>query len=378
MNTNNKLGFETLGTLLILVLCFSFTTLTAQNEDEGGSKYSNEFLSIGVGARAQGLGNAVIANVDDVYGGYWNPAGLVSPTTSEHLQLGAMHSEWFAGVGKFDYLGVAMPLVNNKRRIGVSMVRFGVDQIPNTLSLYDEDGTINYDNVTEFSAADYGFLFSYAQKLKAKDGNHFAVGGNLKIVRRLIGSFAHSWGFGVDLGAQFHTSKGLRLGLVLRDVTTTFNGWSFNFTEQEKDILAITGNAIPINSVEYTLPQILIGLGYHLEFGKIGLTPELDLVATTDGQRNTLISAEPLSIDPSFGLEVDYNNIIYLRAGVRQFQRLKDLEDKEFLTATPGFGVGLKLKAFRLDYAYTTLGAVDNAYSHIISLVLELKKRGRR
>ena len=361
---------------IILSCLLPVLTASAQNADEGGAKYSNEFLSIGVGARAQALGNAVVANVDDVFGGYWNPAGLVAPTASEHLQLGAMHSEWFAGVGKFDYLGAALPLLNNKRRIGISMIRFGIDQIPNTLSLYDDDGTVDYNNVTEFSAADYGFLFNYAQRLKAKNGNHLAIGGSFKIVRRLIGTFANSWGFGVDLGAQYHTTKGLRVGLVLRDITTTFNAWSFSFTEEEKDVLAITGNDIPINSVEYTLPQILLGLAYHFELGKIGVTPELNLVATTDGQRNTLISADPISIDPSLGLELDYNRMVYVRAGIRQFQRLKDFEDKEFISSLPSLGLGLKLKAFRLDYAFTNLGAVDNAYSHVISLALELKKRG--
>jgi len=69
-------------------------------------KYSNEFMSIGVSAKAQGMGNAVIATVDDVTAGYWNPSGLSALNKEEGLQLGAMHAEWFAGVGKFDYLGM--------------------------------------------------------------------------------------------------------------------------------------------------------------------------------------------------------------------------------------------------------------------------------
>jgi hypothetical protein len=44
-------------------------------------KYSNEFLSIGIGARALGMGRTQTAVVNDVTAGYWNPAGLLDITT---------------------------------------------------------------------------------------------------------------------------------------------------------------------------------------------------------------------------------------------------------------------------------------------------------
>lgn len=358
---------------LLFTLCtlFCFTaTLTAQ-------KYSNEFLSIGVGARAQALGGSVIASSSDVTAGFWNPSGLVAPNTSKNLQLGYMHSSWFAGVGNFDYGGVLLPSTSENRRIGVSFVRFGVDQIPNTLSLYADDGTINFDNIREFSAADYAVMLSYAQKINTKNAaNHFAVGGNVKIIRRVIGPFASSWGFGVDLSAQYQAGN-WRFGGLLKDISTSVNGWSFNFTESEKETLAFTGNEIPIESIEITKPSIYLGAAYQLQFGKVGVLPELNIIATTDGQRNTLISADPISIDPSFGLEVNYGEFVFLRAGVSQFQTLKDFEQNEFTTARPSLGVGLKLAAFNVDYAFTNLGSVDNAYSHVISVLFELQKRKR-
>lgn len=357
---------------LFFLLAISWSDLSAQ-------KYSNEFLSIGVGARAQALGNSIIASSSDVTSGIWNPAGLVAPNASQNLQLGAMHAEWFAGVGKFDYLGVAMPFNNKKRRLAFSMVRFGVDQIPNTLSLYEEDGSINYENITEFSAADYAFFGSYAQRIETKGDAHLSVGGNVKIVRRIIGTLANSWGFGLDLSAQYR-KKNLSVGLVLKDITTTFNAWSFNFTEQEKEVLSITGNDIPISSVEKTAPQILAGIGYHFQQGKIGIHPELDFVVTTDGPRNVLLSdsTSAVSMDPAFGLELDYNRLIFLRAGVRQFQKLKDFDEEEYISALPSFGIGLKLSSIHINYAFTNLGAVDNAYSHIISLTLDLKRRSKQ
>ncbi|MEM9885604.1 MAG: PorV/PorQ family protein [Bacteroidota bacterium] len=335
-----------------------------------GQKYSNEFLSIGVGARAQALGNAVVGSTADVTAAYWNPAGLVFISEEVGLQLGAMHSEWFAGIGKYDFIGMTVPFADNKSRIGISIVRFGIDNIPNTLSLYEDDGTINYDNITAFSAADYAFLGSYARKLNA----NWAVGGNLKIVRRNIGTFASSWGFGLDFSLQYRKDK-WRIGLLGRDITTTYNSWVTNFTERERQVLAITGNDIPINSTEITRPSILFGVGYAFEFGAFSVIPELDLVATTDGKRNVLLAAEPFSVDPAAGIELLYNQKIAFRAGVNQFQRQSDFERSDYWTVRPSLGVGLQLSNLVIDYAFTDVGDSQNTFSHIISLMLNLKKK---
>lgn len=340
-----------------------------------GQKYSNEFLSIGVGARAQGMGNALIASVDDVTAGYWNPAGLASFSANDGLQLGAMHAEWFAGVGKFDYLGMTLPSSSGKRRVGLSLIRFGIDDIPNTLSLFDDDGTINYDNIVAFSAADYAFLGSYAQKLKSKEGHNFYVGGNVKIIRRVIGTFASSWGFGLDLGLQYHIGP-LKLAAVGRDITSTFNAWNVTFTDREKAVLLATGNELPdINSLEVTNPQFTIGAAYTFDFKKVSISPEFNLIATTDGKRNTLISGDPISLDPNIGVEVNYNNFVYLRAGLSQIQEETDFAGDQYYISRPSVGVGLKLFSLQIDYAYTDLGDSQDRYSHIVSLILNLKPK---
>ncbi|MCO6493104.1 MAG: hypothetical protein J5I98_32090, partial [Phaeodactylibacter sp.] len=308
-----------------------------------------------------------------VTAGVWNPAGLANLADSESLQVGAMHSEWFAGVGKFDYLGITLPLANKDRRLGLSVIRFGIDEIPNTLSLYESDGSINFDNIVEFSAADYAVLLSYAQRLKTQKGR-LQLGGNIKVVHRRIGPFATSWGFGIDAGLQYR-NNGWQFGLLAKDITTTFNAWSFSFTEEEKEVLELTNNEVPINSVEITKPQLILGAARRFELGNVGLLPELDLIVTTDGQRNTLVSASPFSIDPAFGLEADYNQFVYLRAGLNQFQRIQDFDNTESLRMRPSLGVGLAISSLKVDYAFTDLGSEENTFSHIISLMLEIKPR---
>ena len=109
---------------LVFLACFICSSgLFAQ-------KYSNEFLRIGPGARAQSMGGAVVAGQQDIFSTAWNPAGLAGLPTERGLEIGAMHSEWFGGVANYDYLGFSLPLSNKNQRIGLSLIRFGIDQIP--------------------------------------------------------------------------------------------------------------------------------------------------------------------------------------------------------------------------------------------------------
>ena len=353
--------------LLLIFISVAFLA-TAQ-------KYSNEFLNIGIGARAQAMGGTNIATSNDVTAGYWNPAALTELDIKRGFQLGLMHTEWYAGVGKYDYLAAAIPTRGGRGAIGISAIRFGIDDIPNTLSLYNSDGTVNFDNIRSFNATDFAVLLSVAQKLKWKGGERLSVGGNVKIVRRKIGSFAQSWGFGIDVAALYKL-KHFQIGLNIRDLSNTFNAWKFSFTDKEKETLALTNNEVPISELELTKPQIALGFAYLNDFGKISLKSELGLRATTDGKRNVLISSSPISVSPAVGLELGYDKLVYARAGISNFQQNKGFGTLKVWTAQPAFGVGLNIRGIRLDYAFTNIGGQGNrAYSHIISLLLNIKPK---
>jgi hypothetical protein len=353
--------------ILLLLLISNF--LFAQKK-----KYSNEFLNIGIGGKGQAMGGAMTANSNDVMSAYWNPANLTSLDAKDGLQVGAMHTEWFAGIGNYDYIALAIPMAEKHRTIGLSIIRFGIDNIPNTLSLYDDDGTINFDKVTNFSAADYAVLGSFAQGVNVK-GNQLSLGGNVKIVRRVIGTFANSWGFGLDLGAQYQV-KNFKFGLALKDITNTFNSWRFAFTDKEKQVLNLTNNTIPISSLEVTRPTINFGIAYQKKFNKVGLLAEADLITTTDGKRNTLVSGDKLSMNPAAGVEISYDDLVYVRGGISNFQKDNTFDKKGFWVSQPGLGVGLKIRNIKLDYAFTNVGSTENrSYSHIVSLILQVKPR---
>ena len=148
---------------LVSLLLHGFDTLAQL--DKVAPKYSNEFLAIGIGADALGMANSVVAQTGNVTSGYWNPAGLTQ--VNKWLEVGLMHSEYFAGIAKYDYLGLSHA-IDKKSTVGFSAIRFAVDDIPNTTQLIDQQGNVDYTKITTFTAADYAFLFSYARKLRIK------------------------------------------------------------------------------------------------------------------------------------------------------------------------------------------------------------------
>lgn len=357
-----------LGVFLMLV---GLGTLVAQ-----APKFSNDFLNIGVGARAHAMSGSVTSSVHDVTASFWNPAALTSMEAP--FQVGAMHAEWFGGVGNYDFISIAKSFGKNKNAAGgLSIIRMAIDQIPNTFRLIDDDGSINYDAIEEFSVADYAFLLSYGQRIR---GSVWRVGGNVKVIHRNVGQFANAWGFGLDVGMQAVWDH-WRLGVNVRDITSTFNAWTFSFSDEEKIVLAQTNNDIPESSIESTLPTAHIGLGYLFYLSaKSSLLAEANMVVSTDGRESGIISNNRFSIDPKMGLEFGYNNIFWLRAGVSNFQQLTDDVDgtKTELNFEPTVGLGVKMGRLQLDYAYTDIGDLSVVESsHIISATLSFVRRDK-
>ena len=357
---------------VVLLLLFVFQVFTTFSQIYT-PKYSNEFLAIGIGARAFGMSNVQSAVANDVTSAYWNPAGLQRIKTK--YDVGLMHAEYFAGIAKYDYAGFATRL-DSQSVIAASIIRFGIDDIPDTRYLYDgngnQNGVLNYNNVRFFSAADYAFLVSYARKSHLIEGLNLGV--NLKIINRTVGSFATAWGFGFDVGAQYKAGK-WDLGVVARDVTGTFNAWSYN-TALLKDVYAQTNNLLPSNSIEVTLPRLIPGVARNFKLTKkIGLLAASDLIITFDGKRNTVVRTGVFSIDPAAGIEMDYMKVVFLRFGVGNIQRVKTLDGNNSTSVQPNFGLGIKISKFTIDYALTNLGNFsESLYSNIFSLKFSFDK----
>lgn len=348
-------------TLLLPLILFSFFTYA-----QSVRKYSNEFMNIGVDAAALGMSNAVTASTGDVNSGYWNPAGLFRIEDSE---AALMHASYFANIAQYDYAAYAKK-IDDRSAWGISLIRFGVDDILNTTQLIDSQGNIDYNRISLFSTADYALTFSYARKSQLKE---ITYGVNAKVIRRIIGEFANSWGFGIDAGLQYQKDD-WQFGVMVRDITTTYNVWAIDEDKfnEIKDAVEGQNQELP-EDTEITLPKAQLGIAKKFEFHY-----DYTLLAAVNlnmqfARTNDILASDAVSIDPAIGFEFGYTDLVFLRAGVGNFQNVEQIDGSKKVNFQPNIGLGFKYKGIQVDYALTDLGDQSAAlYSNIFSVKVDL------
>ncbi|NCS87734.1 MAG: UPF0164 family protein [Ignavibacteria bacterium] len=330
-----------------LILTFTFIPLVSSFTQTTVSKFAGEFLSIGVGGRALGMGGAYTALANDVTAGYYNPAGLIH---LNYPQISIMHDERFGNLVNYDYAAVAIPY-GTDMSFGLSVMRLAVDGIPDTRNaLIDANGDgilditqdrLDYNRISEFSDQDWAFYLSFAKR----HSDNFSYGASVKIIRRSIAEFSAT-GIGFDIGVQYTPLENIFLGATLQDVTTTLVAWS-------------TGRN------ELISPTLKVGGGYKFElFGGI-ITPVLDLDIRFEGRNfASNINIGPISVDLHEGFEYNYKNVFAIRAGYNDI--------KQFT-----IGAGIKLPKLSIDYSFARFNDSEDERlpdTHRISLILTLEQ----
>jgi hypothetical protein len=310
----------------------------------GATRYAGEFLRIGVGARALGMGSAFAGLADDGTAAFWNPAGLATLTSRE---ITAMHAEQFGSIVKYDFLSYTMPLSapgTPKQALAISLIRLGVDNIPDTRGLqildvngngkfdYPEDRLIVDESRFVFdSDNDVALLFSYARAV----GRKLSLGGSLKVIRQWLGDSLRSNGFGLDVAALYLGPHGLSAGAKLTDATTTRILWN-------------TGTN------EFIAPSLRIGGAKTQAFHgrRHVVTAALDVqVGFSDERLSSQAHLGSVTFEFHPGLEYWLERRVALRAG---------FEAKNFSA-----GAGFRYRKIGLDYAF--LDHQDLDASHRIS-----------
>ncbi|MGH2569455.1 MAG: PorV/PorQ family protein [Bacteroidota bacterium] len=301
-------------------------------------KYAGEFMAIGVGGRALGLGGAHAALASDATAGYWNPSGLARLNYPEAI---LMHDERFGNLINYDFATIAMPY-GADASVGISILRLGVDGIPDTRNawldangnrLFDDNNRPDYDKVTYFNSADWAIYLSYAKQASAD----FYYGANVKLIRRDLAEHSAT-GIGFDIGLLYSPITDLYLGLNAQDITTTFVSWS-------------TGRN------ELISPTLKVGSAYFIELFDGRFAPAFDVDIRFENRRfATTANLGPISLDPHVGLEFDYKKLVALRAGYSDIKQIT-------------FGAGVRLKSLDVDYSYAQFGATnDLGNTHRISI----------
>jgi hypothetical protein len=195
---------------------------------------------------------------------------------------------------------------------------------------------------------------------------------NAKVIRRVIGDFASSWGFGLDAAIQFETGAWM-FGVMARVITTTFNAWSIDEEKFAEIQGAVAGQNQELpETTEITIPKLQIGMArkfiHHYDFS---LLAEVDLNFRF-AETNDIFSSSFASISPALGLEFGYIDMIFVRGGLGNFQNIKQLYGSDSVGFQPNIVVGFKYKGIQVDYALTDIGDQSAAlYSNVFSVTLD-------
>lgn len=320
---------------VLTAVVLPFTTASAAT---GVAKYAGEFISLGVGGRALGMGGAFVALANDVTAGYWNPAGL---SHINYPQVALMHDEQFGSLVNYDYGAVALPFGTNASW-GLSVIRLGVDDIPDTRNAgVFVDGVfsrVDPDRVTYFNASDWAFYLTYSKK----QSDDFSYGANVKIIRRELGD-ASATGIGFDIGLWYTPFDNLVLGANLQDITTTLMAWN-------------TGTN------ELISPNLKVGSAYFIEAWGGKFAPAVDFDIRFENRRYaSTLNLGPVSMDLHTGLEYQFKELVAFRVGYSDVKQMT-------------FGAGVQLPKLNVDYTFAKFAAKDAlASTHRISLTLTLQ-----
>lgn len=299
-------------------------------------KYAGEFLRIGVGSRALGMGGAFVALADDGTASYWNPAGLGNMT---HHQLHFGHVQMFNNLAHHHFANLTLKL-STRLGIGISWLRLAIDDIPR----YGELIGTRYDRFLNpdlrSTGRPEGFFGDLEDAVLLSFGKSFdfdlTVGGGFRpllLPTRLSLGLSYKYisekldraegrGQGLDLGVKISF-----LGKILNNHRVQRNfSMGINFQD-------ITGTTILWNTTYQTRDQIpqnlLIGVSYSERLSWLN-----SQITFSMGRDNSCQSSN------HYGGELNFSDIFSLRVGIN---------DKNFTA-----GTGLHLVYFSVDYAFVS------------------------
>lgn len=332
--------------LIILILLFNITALFAGDVSRKGTTGADQ-LFIPVGARSIATSGAFVASVMGTESIYYNPAGLNRSNSSEAM---FSYMNYIADIN-ISYLGVSGYL-GEMGSIGFFMKSFDFGNIEQT-TIENPDGTgINY------SPSYYTFGLTYSKRVT----DRVSVGANFKIISESIMNTSAS-GFAIDFGVQYAFTKDFHIGVVVNNV-----GANMKYTGPDLQVKTEVPGTYPNSTTgayDAVTEEFQIPSYYELSLAyKFNLDNANGLAVGGVFRNNNNLEDEM-----RLGLEYDYSNMFYLRAG---YTLLMENASESIYTYTVGAGIDVKLMDAlnaRFDYAFRPVNEfpTDN---HVFTLML--------
>lgn len=272
------------------------------------------FLKIGVGARAAGLGDSYCAIAEDATALYWNPAGIAQII---HSEVSFTHLIWLDNIN-YSYVGFVQPLPLlklDKRAIGISVAYLTSGKIVG----YDYQDTVG----TDYSSYDLALGFSYAQAVN----RDLFIGTTLKLVTENVELYNGRTNM-MDVGVLYRYLDNLSFAGCVQNIGTKF----------------VLGRR------EETIP-LIVRVGSKMTISNLLLN--LDLVKPIDNNLNI-----------NLGGEYNLNRTFVIRAGYKYRLGGNDLIDG---INNISMGLGIKYQSLKFDYAFVPYGDLSPA-THRVSL----------
>lgn len=298
-----------------------------------------QFLKIGVGARALGMGGAQTAVTGDISSIYWNTAALSRMNVGSELTFN--HANWIADID-YDFVAGIMP-IGELGTFGISVISMRVpEEKVTTVANPEGDGR-------KWDASSLAFGLSYARNLT----DRFSIGLTMKYIREAIWSESAS-GFAIDVGTLYLSEiPGLSIGASISNFGTKMqlDGRDLNFNYDPNDNIGTGPNNIPskLETGQFDLPLTFrIGIAWDLyPVEDIRTTVAVDATHPNDNVEYV-----------NSGLEVAWQEIIFGRVGYKSLF-LRDTE--QGLTWGVGVHYGIpNVATVKLDYGFADYGRLKN------------------
>lgn len=335
---------------IIIILIFTLPILTFGGDFSKAGTAVAQFLKIGVGARAMGLGGTFTAVASDVSTIYWNPAGITNlPTTS----IGFTHTQWFADISH-DFAGISIPLSSGDF-IAVSATSLSTGEQEVTTIAKPEGTGVFYD------VMDLAIGLTYARQLT----DRFSVGLSVKYVQqRLYNETASA--ITLDIGSYLRTGfHNLIIGMAIANFggTMKLDGRDLiTITDINKDVSGSYNPDSRLTTQEWPLPLIFrVGLAMDIVGG-------LDPVIASEESRFTLaIEGTHLNDNNervNIGAEYSWTEMVFARAGYKLNY------DQEEWTFGAGLNIPLGNQIVVFDYAFIQFKDLGNVSQFSLELRL--------